>query len=260
MKMKFPALFSLLLLTGPVSAELVQSTTGAMGTSRDCVKGVTVCDSFGRQLASAVDGLPGAEEASASLDDPEHGKATGKVKLTGTPGGAEMHASSSSPAGKRNGGNSSFLQRYTNVSEHAETLTFGGTMTYNNNVPAENANFPDEFNKEAGTYDMSSSTSAEIVILTLNAEAIEAGTTADDNLGILLGEASPDDEPVMLHASRTKELENVTGTGTSELSGTVTIAPGDSVWLFAILQSLGANGAVNSGSLNTTTSITVNDE
>ena len=75
MNNKFLALLSLLLLTGPVSAELIQSTTGAMGTSRDCVKGVTVCDSFGRQLASAVDGLPGAEEASASLDDPEHGKA-----------------------------------------------------------------------------------------------------------------------------------------------------------------------------------------
>ncbi|MFT5140089.1 MAG: hypothetical protein ACI9CB_001749, partial [Rhodothermales bacterium] len=74
------------------------------------------------------------------------------------------------------------------------------------------------------------------------------------------GEPSPDDEPVMLHASRTEEQENVTGAGTSVLSGTVTIAPGDSVWLFAVLQSLGANGAEITGSLSTMTSITVNSE
>ena len=44
---------------------------------------------------------------------------------------------------------------------------------------------------------------------------------------------------------------NITGKGSESGSITAKIAPGDSVWIFAILQSLGANGAEVNASLTT---------
>jgi hypothetical protein len=125
-------------------------------------------------------------------------------------------------------------------------------------VPAENATFPVENDFEAGKFDLSSAAHAQILILGLNLEAIEAGITAEENLAVLMGEAELPEGivPVEIHKSMANADRNETGTGTRELSGTVTIAPGDSVWLFAIVQSLGANGAVISGSLETSTTIT----
>jgi len=250
-------LLTLLLAAGPVSAELVTSTSGVMVTSRDCVAGKTVCDSFGRSTASEVDGLPGARQAQASLDEATVGKAVGSTMLTDEPGGAILKASINPLPGKRNGANSIFIQRYTNASEQAESLTFLATLTYEQIIPAENADFPDKYDEEAGTFDLGSIASAEIGIFAMDVEAIEAGTTISDNMDALMGEAGLPEgiEPVELHFSKAQEHKNVNGTGTTELSGTVAIAPGDSIWMLAILQSLGANGAVISGTLSTSTTV-----
>lgn len=255
-------LLSLLIATGPVSADLITSTTGVMVTSRDCIPGKTVCDSFGRSTAQEVGGLPGARQAQASLGDPAFGKAVGSTIVRDAPGSAEMSASVKPLPGKRNGANGVFMQRYTNTSEQEESLTFMATLTYEQTIPAENADFPDKHDEEAGTFDLSSLASAEIYIFAMDIEAIEAGTTASDNMDALMGETELPEgvEPVELHSSKAKEHNNVNGTGTTELSGTVTIAPGNSIWMFAILQSLGANGAEISGTLTTKTSISVQDE
>lgn len=255
-------LLSLLLVAGPVSAELITSTTGVMVTSRDCVAGKTICDSFGRSMAEKVGGLPGARQAQASLDDPAFGEADGSAMLTDEPGGAVLKASINPLPGKRNGANSIFLQRHTNTSEQAESLTFMATLTYEQTIPVENESFPGKHDEEAGTFDLGSSASAEIGLFAIDVEAIEAGTTASDNMNALMGETELPEgvEPVELHFSKANEHQNVNGTGTKELSGTVTIAPGESIWMFAILQSLGANGAVISGTLETRTSIIVQDE
>lgn len=250
-------LISLLLAAGPVSAELVTSTSGVMVTSRDCVAGKTVCDAFGRSTAMEIDGLPGARQAQASLDEAAVGKAVGSTMLTDEPGGAVLKASINPLPGKRNGANSIFIQRYTNVSERAGSLTFRATLTYEQTIPAENADFPDKNDEEAGTFDLGSVASAEIGIFAVDVAGIEAGTTASDNMSALMVEAGLPEgvEPVELHFSKAQEHKNVNGTGTAELSGTVTIAPGDSIWMLAILQSLGANGAVISGTLSTSTTV-----
>lgn len=61
------------------------------------------------------------------------------------------------------------------------TLTFSGTLTYDQTVPAGNAGFP----ASNGTR---SSSFAEMEIFTLNLDSIEAGITAEDNSAIFEGD------------------------------------------------------------------------
>ncbi len=248
MKNKFLAVLALVLLTGPVAAEMIQSTTGVYVSFRQCVEGVTVCDSITRTKLDKSDGLPGNSEAHASQDDPAYGEASGSTKHTRAPGGADMNASVSALPGARNGSNSFIFEHYTNSSAGPETLTFSGKLTYDLTVPIDNAGFPAEGGAHTTTF-------AELEIFTLDVDALEAGTTVEENMAIFFDEPDEDVEYVKLKNVKSRGPDNVTGSGTKTLSGTVVIDPGDSVWMIAILQSLGSNGAVVNASLQTMTTI-----
>jgi hypothetical protein len=253
MKTKIAAILILVLFAGPLAAELIQSTTGVHATFRECVKGETACDSIGRTKANGFAGLPGNSESQTSLQSYEFGSSSGRVKLLESPGASEMTATMKSLPGARNGGNSFMMQRYTNTSATQETLTLNSTLTFDLTVPAENADFP----AEGGAH---SNASSEMEIFTLNIDAIEAGTTAIDNNQIMMGEEPPGMVYVSLEVSKVSAPENVTGSGSESASITASIAPGNSVWIFAILQSLGANGAEVEASLETSMTIEVGDE
>ena len=184
---RLPAILALGLLIGPLpaDADLVQSAAGAIATIRQCVSGATVCDSTGPPLASTYAGLPGDLTAQASQADPRYGSSEGSAQITAAPGIAEFSASAKSLSAARNGGNSIMLQRYTNTSASAETLTFGIAMTYDQTVPSENASFP----KEGGTH---SGAAAEIAIFTCNAGSYDVGTTAEELIDALMSEPDPD--------------------------------------------------------------------
>jgi len=234
-------LLTLVLLSGTAAAKTVQSSTGVQLTFRQCIKGETACDSLGRMQTREFAGLPGDRQAQAQMEDPEYGESNGSVKLTHTPGGSEMTAIIRSKPGTRNGANTFTVKRYTNMSEVAESLTFSGTLTYDQTVPTENAAFPNDKGVD-------STANAEMEIFTLNVDAIDLGTTAADNNMFEL----PDDiEYKSLKSISTKGGEIMTGSGTRILSGTVKLEPGDSIWMFVILQSLGANGAQVNASLST---------
>ena len=191
MKNTLPAIFALALMAGPAQAELIQSTTGVMLTFRHCVKGQTECDNVGPSKASKLGGLPGETEAEASMEDPAFGASHGRVILTGVPGSAKMHARVSSLPGVRSGGTDVFVQRYANTGEHEETLTCIGTLSYDQTVPPENAGFPNADNTRSGAF-------AEMLVLTMNVDAIEAGETAEDNMAALMGEMPPGVEYAIL--------------------------------------------------------------
>lgn len=245
MKNYLLAILTLALLSGAAVAKTIQSTTGVQLTFRQCIKGETACDSLSRVQARKFAGLPGDQEARARQQDSAYGVSEGSAKLTGAPGGSEMTASISSLPGTRNGGNTFMVQRYTNTGEQAESLTFSGTLNYDQTVPAENAAFPTDKGVD-------STAVAELEIFTLNIDAIDPGTTAADNNNFEL----PDDVGYKsLKNASVMGGGNVTGTGTRMLSGTVKLEPGDSIWLFAILQSLGANGAQVNASLSTVITI-----
>jgi len=246
MKNKLPAILALGLLTGPLTADadLVQSSTSALATFRQCVSGETACDSVGPTLIQSYGGLPGEPTASTSQMDPEYGASEGSVHLQGAPGAAELSASATSLPGTRNGGNSVLLQRYTNASTSAETLTFGISLTYDQTVPAENAGFPQAGSAQSGAV-------AEIAIFTMTADSLDAGTTAEENNTALMSEPDWDSGIAELKFAGTGPVSHVTGSGTAEIAETVTVEAGDSIWLWAILQSLAANGAVVNASADT---------
>ena len=246
MNNKFLMILAAVLLTGPLAAkaELVQSTTGVMLTFRHCIAGEKVCDSIGPYEAASYGGLPGAPAAITSHADPAYGEASGSAQLTGAPGAAELSANATSLPAMRNGANSVTLQRYTNESASAETLTVGATLTYNQTIPAENADFAADSSARSGAH-------AEIYIFSLDVDSLEAGTTAEENSTLLLEGPDPSITPTELGSDSTEPSSNVTESGTATLSSTVTVEPGDSIWLWVILQSLVANGADVSATLDT---------
>ena len=143
----------------------------------------------------------------------------------------------------RNGSSSVILQRYTNTGESPETLTFGATLTYEQTVPAENAAFPDGDRTRSGA-------SAEMVIFTMDAESIEVGASADELNSALSFEQEPADLKDLDDTHSMPSL-NATGEGTETLSVTAIVEPGDSVWLWAILQGVVVNGAEVKASVTT---------
>ncbi len=246
MNNKLLLILAVSLLTGPLAADAdpVQSSTSVFLTFRHCVSGETVCDSIAPVEAGSYGGLPGEPAAITSHADPTYGEASGSAQLTGAPGAAEMSASVSSLPDTRNGGNSFILQRYTNTGASAETLTFGGTLTYDQTVPAENAGFPADGGAHTGAV-------VELGIFTSNVDSLEAGTTAEENNAALMSDPDPGIEITELEFVSTGPVSNVTGTGTTELSTTVTVNPGESIWLWVALQNFAANGAVANASLDT---------
>ena len=246
MNNKFLLILAVWLLTGPLAAnaELVQSSTSVYLTFRHCVSGETVCDSMAPVEVGRYGGLPGEPAAITSHADSTYGEASGSAQLTGAPGAAELRANAASLPTTRNGSNCIILQRYTNKGANAETLTVGATLTYEQTIPAENASFPADSPARSGAY-------AEILIFSMDADSLEAGTTAEENQTAL--SEGPDASIVTteLESAGTAPFSNVTESGTETLSSTVTVEPGDSIWLWVILQSLAANGAEVSATLDT---------
>jgi len=243
MSNKLAAILVLALLSGPAWAERVQSTTSVLLTFRNCVPGQTVCDDLGPIQAKEYAGLPGDPEAEASMDDPAFGASRGSVKITGVPGSAKMNTLVNSVAGARNGSSSFLLHRYINSSGHVESLTFSGVLNYDQTVPPSNAEFPNTDATRSGAF-------AEMLILTMNVDAFEAGSTAEDNFEMVMGETPAGVEYKELESKVVSGPANTTGAKSQEISGTVVIDPGDSVWILGILQSLGANGASVNARLN----------
>jgi hypothetical protein len=246
---KFLAILLLALVAGSAAAKEVQSTTSAQLTFRNCVKGVTACDYIGKVEQKTFGGLPGDSTAHAKQSDPAFGESSADVKLTGLDGGAEFHGKVRSEPGTRNGSNGLVIMRYTNNSEHAEKYTLNATLSYEQTVPEENAEFP--WNSSAQT-----AASAEMGFVNLDVEALEAGTTAEENAAIMDGEPLPEWNYRPLEEARFSGDELITATGSKEISVSTVIDPGDSIWMFTIFQVFGANGSIIDAGLNTITTIT----
>ena len=245
MKNKILAILVVALMGLPVVAiaEPIQFGTANILTFRECTAGETTCDSFGPMLSATWGGIPGELLSEVSQADVAYGEAYGSAVLTEKPGVAEMKAIAVSLPATRNGSSSVVLQRYTNASESAETLTFEAELTYTQEVPAENAGFPEDAH-------MGSGASAEIVIFTMDIDAIETGPTTAEVYSALSFEQEPAGLKD-LDAARVGPNSNETGEGTSTLSATTIVEPGDSVWLWAILQGIVVNGATVNASLTT---------
>jgi len=246
MKNRILGIFVATLLGVPAvaSAELVQFGTANIVSFRQCTAGETTCDSFGPMRLATFGGVPGELRSEVSQADVAYGEVYGSASIKEKPGAAELKAITLSLSATRSGSTNIMLQRYTNASERAETLTFEAALTYTQSVPAENAGFPDDAGMDSGA-------TAEIVIFTMDADAIETGPTTAEVYAALSFEQEPAGLKD-LDAARDEPSSNETAEGASTITATTIVEPGDSVWLFAILQGIVVNGATVNASLETT--------
>ncbi|MDH4053537.1 MAG: PEP-CTERM sorting domain-containing protein [Rubrivivax sp.] len=247
MKVRPLATLAIGLLLGWTAAQAVpvESTTTTRLTMRDCIAGTTACDGIGSILHSGLDGSPGATSAATTLTNALFGSSSGSAQITGS-GGSVLTANATSEAGKRNSANGGSLQRYTYLGASPTTLTFFASIAYDQTVPAENAGF-DPANAIAtfsGVY-------GGIEVFTITDSEIDAGVTDVDNFNTVFGGFTLAPGYLSLGSADTGALSNMTASGTHNLSVSFNVNAGQSVWLWALLQSPAAHGAVVDASMVT---------
>jgi len=219
-----------LLLAAPFLTHAVEINAGTSEyvTFRDCVAGATACDEVSHIVFGQFGGSPGAYSSAANVTYAGYGSAAGSVSFSGTVGAPILHASASSLAGKRTNTNSVALQSYTYTGTEATTRTFGGTLTYSQ---VETGAYPND----AGIY-------ASIDAFTLTSATIDAGATPDSNFDTLFSaDFSAYGYADVAADSYTDTGTNAAGSGT--LGVTVTLTPGETIWLRVLLQTPAANGS-----------------
>jgi hypothetical protein len=219
-----------LLLAAPLVTHAVEINAGTSEyvTFRDCVAGFTACDQVSHIVFGQFGGSPGALSSAANVTYAGYGSAAGSVSFSGTIGAPILHANASSLADKRTNTNSVALQSYTYTGAETTTRTFGGTLTYSQ---VETGPYPEN----AGIY-------ASIDAFTLTAATIDAGSTPDSNFDTLFNA----DFSAYGYADVAADSYTDTGTnpaGSGTLGVTVTLAPGETIWLRVLLQTPAANGS-----------------
>jgi hypothetical protein len=154
------------------------------------------------------------------------------VTLSGVIGAPILRASATSDAGARVNTNSYALQEYTYTGTLPTTRIFGGTLTCSQTI-APGGPYP--FPGGAGVY-------AFIDVFTLPA-GFEAGVTAEDNVLALI-DPSTQAGFADLGSALFSDQNNSTANGMGDLGVSVTLVPGQSVFVYVILQTPAPNGSV----------------
>lgn len=236
MKPRVIALLAMWLVAAPMTARAVwvDYGTSEVVTLRDCVVGVSGCDGLSPLVAYMYGGLPGDATSAATISLPDYGAATGMVSLSGTIGAPILHASASSDPGKRTSTNSVALQSYTYTGDVATTRTFGGTLSYSQYVTGD---YP---------FGVGSGVIAMINVFTLPSSTIDVGNTEQSNYDALVnvqGLPGFSDLGFDQYADAAS-----TAAGLATLEVTVTLTPGETVWVWAFVQTPATNGGITDAS------------
>jgi hypothetical protein len=212
----------------PLASHAVEISAGTAEyvSFRDCVTVVTTCDAVSPRVSGQFGGSPGAYASSASETFAGYGRASGSVSLSGVVGAPILHASASGDAGKRANTNSVAVQSYTYTGTETTTRTFGGTLTYSQIV--------------TGSYASGTGVFATIDAFLLPTATIDVGSTAESNFDTLFGRGYLGYVDL---ASSAYEDMNSTTSGSGTFGVTVTLTPGETIWLQVLLQTPAANGS-----------------
>lgn len=247
MKRKLVATLAVGLLAGPMVADAaeVQSDTSVLVTFRDCISnGITACDALSSPVAQSYDGDPGDLAATASIKDSQYGESYSGAQLPGVTGAPILNTSALSAANKRVGANSVALQRYTYIGSGTTLRTVSASLAYSQFMPDENLAFP---------LQASSGISAQLFVFETSTDRIEVGTTPAENFTALFG-----GQPISAVLTQVLGFDEFVDFNTTEPAGTATLNnftfqlnPGDTFWVYALLQNVAANGAWGTGTLVT---------
>lgn len=228
----FAAAMACLVVSSAANATLITAGTSEAVTFRNCFAGTTSgCDTISPPVQITYGGMPGSASSSASANLAGYGSASGDVSLSGTIGAPELHASATSEPGTRANTNSLALQLYTYTGAVQTTRTFGGVLTYMQSL--------------VGTYPgdgIGNGVFAVIDLFTVPGLTIDAGTTAQSNFDALFGVAGLAGYTSLGSNTFQDNTSNPSGTGTFGV--TVTLDPGQSFFVWVLLQTPGVDGGV----------------
>jgi hypothetical protein len=233
MKSRILRLLAVGLLAGPMTAQAtwVDYGTSELVTVRDCIAGLSGCDSLVRQpVAMVYGGLPGDATSAATVSLTGYGAAAGIVSLSGTIGAPILHTSASSDQGKRVSTNSIALQSYTYTGNSPDTRIFGGTLNYSQTI--------------TGSYPAAAAggINAAIAVFTLPIAMIDVGDTAESNFDALFNVFGL---PGYVDLGHDQYIDQITtADGLHTLGVAVTLDPGDTVWVWATVQTPAPNGSI----------------
>lgn len=216
------------LVTFPAAATEVQSTVAVYVTFRDCQPILGQCDGFTPVLVGTYSGEPGDLSAFASQALPEYGESFSTVSLSGEIGAPILRTRAASEPGKRVSTNTLALQRFVYEGDVPVTRTFGGTLTYSQVIE----------NPEDGE----SGINAAIIIFKAPTDTVNLGTTAEDNYWNLFRIWSTPGYQSLGADSVIDPATNPNGEG--NISVTVTLDPGEAVWVYTRLQTPASAGSV----------------
>ena len=217
-----------------VQASQIYAGTSELVTFRTCIAGGTPCDNITPILQQGLGGFPGALASSASLPlTPGFGEVSATVELSGVAGAPNLTAHASSVAGSRVNTNSYALQHYTFTGSSPATRTIAGTLEYSQ-INAPGGPYPGGIG--GGLY-------ADIQVFTLPGGAgFEVGDTPLSNFDAL---SAPFAQPgyLLLGEDFFNDVGN-TPSGTANFGVTVTLNPGDSFFVWALIQTPAVDGGV----------------
>ena len=216
------------MLSLTAQATLISNGTTEFVTFRDCIAGSSGCDNLSRVLMSSSGGVPGDTSSSANATYTGYGSASGSVALSGSIGAPILKASATSEFGKRVNTNSVALQRYTYDGMVAATRTFGGTLTYSQAL--------------TGVYPNGVGTGifAAIDIFSLPGMTVDVGASPAAYFNDMISENFAGYANI---ARAEYQDRTSTSSGVGTLSVEVVLNPGDTVWVWTLLQTPAANGS-----------------
>jgi len=231
----------LALMVTAARAQGVLSDTSTFVGARSCNPGGSGCDTFGPSQ-SAVGGNPG--DTGTSISQNVYGLTTASAALTGVIGEPTLTAYSTSSATKRDSAAAYALQSYTYTGSTPTTDTFGGTVTYSQTM--------------TGTYPPATGvgTEAEIEVFTLSTSSFAAGASPSDNYTAMSDPSTQTGFTLIGSGSVSSSTFGTAGTGFAQwndtgtnssgsatLGVTVNLTPGETIWVWAWLDSWAPNGS-----------------
>lgn len=229
--MRTSLLFStLLIVVGNSNAAQVTSSTADAVGFHNCIPETNPCSVIGPNLQISTGGVPGGASASVTATRAGMGEARASVSLTGIDGAPIVHAFAQSEIGARVNTTTFALQKYTYTGDAPTIRSFGGTVSFSQAIsgdyPGPNGN---------GVY-------AEIDVFQLPTATVDVGSSTDSNFLALAELQLLPGYVDLATASYTNSSTTDGGAGT--LSASVSLRPGETIWIEAILSTPAPNGEV----------------
>lgn len=205
----------------------IQFGTSVLVDVADCVAGSTPCDRTNGAVSKTFDGMPGDSASAATISVAGYGTAAGSAALSGVIGAPVLTGSAVSNAGKWVTSNSVAIERYAYTGASDTTRTFGATLSYSQNLTGR---YPPNF---VGV-------NATIGVFTVTTPTLDIGSTPEAVFDDLL--------LLWLPGVSTVGFDQFSNPTTSALNAlvalavTVTLHPGDAIWIYAALQTPAPNG------------------